>query len=47
MKDKTKRVEQQKLGLQSAREAAAAWCRVQKGLKNSKPANNDSRFKRS
>ena len=47
MKNKTKRLEQQKLSLESGREAAAAWGRVQKGLKASKPANNDNRFKRS
>ena len=47
MKDKTKRLEQQKLSLECDREAAAAWGRVQKGLKASKPANNDNRFKRS
>ena len=47
MKDKTRRLEQQKLSLAADREAAAAWGRVQKGLKASKPANNDNRFKRS
>ena len=47
MKDKTKRLEQQKLSLESAREAAAAWGRLQKELKASKPVNNNNRFKRS
>ena len=47
MKDKTKRLELQKLSLECSREAAAAWGRVQKEQKASKPANNDNRFKRS
>ena len=46
MKNKARRIEQVKLTLESGREAAAAWGRVQKGLKNDKPANNNNRFKR-
>jgi hypothetical protein len=46
MKDKSVRIEQIRLACERLREAAAAWGRVQKGLKASKPAAND-RFKRS
>ena len=46
LKNKARRLEQIKLSRESDREAAAAWGRVQKGLKASKPANNDNRFKR-
>ena len=46
MKDKTRRLEQIKISCENNKEAAAAWGRVQKGLKNDKPAHNDNRFKR-
>ena len=46
MKNKTRRLEQIKLSCQNDKEAAAAWGRVQKGLKNDKPRNTDNRFKR-
>lgn len=45
MKDKSRRLEQMKLNSAADREAAAAWSRVQKSIKNSKPAANE-RFKR-
>ena len=45
MKNKARRIEQIKLTLENGREAAAAWGRVQKGLKNDKPVNINNRFK--
>ena len=45
MRDKSKRLEQMKLSSAQERAAAAAWKRVQKSLKESKPASNE-RFRR-
>ena len=46
MKDKSVRIEQIKLACERLKEDSAAWGRVQKSLKASKPAAN-TRFKRS
>lgn len=46
MKDKSVKIEQTKLAGERLREDAAAWGRMQKNLKASKPVTND-RFKRS
>ena len=45
MRDKSKRIEQLKLSREAAREAAAAWNRVQKSINASKPSAND-RFRK-